>query len=362
MDALGLVPELDLDDAASSDPARRARAAAAVREGFGQLGLVAVTSHGLTQADLDATFEAFSSFCDQPEAVKREVLRPDLGHQRGWTPPNTEHAVLASGAPDFKEAYFAAPLPMDPAAKPYWPALLCDNVWPSTAPKLQPSLLAVGRALHEAGLAVLGAAEHALGLDGGALVELTPGAAHLTRALRYLPLTAEQVDAGVLWGEEHTDFNLVTVLGGGRFISPSGQVKPAPDDQSGLFLRCRPTPGHPLGRVVKGQAGPGRLVVQVGQELEWLTGGLFQATPHGILAPRSPGWTRYALAHFVHVHPMRTLAPLPALATPAMLAATSPPTLAGLWSLKTLVDIGLAERDALGWLTRPFDARLGTAP
>lgn len=359
MTALAQVPELDLDDVHSDDPTRLDRAARAVAEGYGRLGAVAVAGHRLAPDVDEAAHAAFLAFCALPEATKARWHRRDLWHQRGWTPPLTEKAVVAGGTPDFKECFFAAPLPLDGEARPLWPELLCDNVWPDAeVPALGPTLTAAGRALHDAGLGVLAAAERALGLDPGELAALTPGAAHVTRALRYLPLSAGEADADVPWGEEHTDFNLLTVLGGSRFLDPDGRPGAAPDARSGLYLRLGSGP-HDPGTLVRGVAPTGRIVSQVGQQLEILSGGRFRATPHVIRAPSTPGWSRSAFAHFVHVHPMRVLTPVAACATPEALRAYHPPALAGLWALKTLVDIGLAPRDALGWLGTALDTRLG---
>ena len=106
------------------------------------------------------------------------------------------------------------------------------------------------------------------------------------RVLAALPLGEDQVGKGILWGEEHTDFNLLTLLPGGRFLDPEGKPCARPDDASGLFLRTRPTPEHPRGQLVEGRAPAGCIVAQVGQELEILTGGEVLATPHVITAPK----------------------------------------------------------------------------
>ena len=74
------------------------------------------------------------------------------------------------------------------------------------------------RGLQHAGLAVLRACAEALGLPRETFAEATRGASHVTRALRYLPLDEAQIRQGALWGEEHTDFNLLTLLPGGWFL------------------------------------------------------------------------------------------------------------------------------------------------
>lgn len=336
-------PSVDLNDLSTDDPSRLDRAAAAIREGYGDFGLVAMAGHGISPELIDAFFGAYLRFTQQPDEAKAKLNLPDIWYQRGWTPPNTERAVVAGGQPDFKECYFAAPEPLDPIAASFYPEILADNVWPDHGfSDFQAHFLDVGHRLHAVGLLLLRGAERALGLDEGTFDAITQGAAHNTRALRYLPLTQSEADAGILWGEEHTDFNLLTILGGGRFFASDGSPVPRPDDRAGLYLRTRPTADAPRGRMIRGVPPEGHLVSQVGQQLEILTGGTFLATPHVIKAPQTPGVQRTSLAHFIHVHPMQPLAPLPPFRSPEAIEAYRPPVLAGTYAVKTLVDIGLA--------------------
>ncbi|MBK8697004.1 MAG: isopenicillin N synthase family oxygenase [Deltaproteobacteria bacterium] len=342
------IPTVDLDDLRAGG-ARRDAACAAIREGFGAYGLVYVRSHGIAPETLDAFYDAFVRFTSLREADKRRVARPEIWYQRGWTPPNTEQAVAGGGQPDFKECYFAATMPLDPECKTEHPEICAENVWPDD-PRFAEVYTVMGNALHSVGQELLRGAAVALGLEERNFTDRIDGAAHVTRALRYIPLTPEQVEQGVLWGEEHTDFNLLTLLPGGRFIDPSGQRCPPPDPHSGLYLRTRATAEHPAGRKVRGAAPPGCLVAQVGQQWEILTGGTFQATPHVITAPKAPGYSRLSSAHFVHLHPHQVLTPLGPFRNEQTLRAYSPPVLAGTYDLKTLVDIALAPPAALNTL------------
>jgi isopenicillin N synthase-like dioxygenase len=211
-------------------------------------------------------------------------------------------------------------------------------------------MLSVGHQLHLVGLALLRGCAASLGLPPYRFEAFVDGGPHVTRALKYLPLTAAQLGTGILWGEEHTDFNLLTLLPGGRFLDPDGRRCGRPDDQAGLYLRTRPTAEHPRGQLVRGLPPEGCLVAQVGQELEILTGGRFLATPHVIRAPLTAGYTRVAMAHFIHVHAHQVLQPLEPFRTPEAITAYSPPVLAGTYGTKTLVDIGLAPPEALAQL------------
>lgn len=360
----GGIPIVDVADLAPG-AARRASAVEAIRVGFGRFGLLYL--RGADVSPFGPLYDRFDAFTARPRSEKEPFNRPDLWYQRGWTPPNTEKAVVSTGQPDFKECWFAAPIPMDPVAVAQHPETHCENIWPSDEPELAERYVRLGVELHAAGLLLLEAAAEALALPRDTFAAACSGGPHVLRLLKYLPLTEAQVESGVLWGEEHTDFNLITLLPGGRFQDPSGAVAPSPDPASGLYLRTRPTPEHPAGERVKGTAPQGCLVVQVGQELEILTGGTFLATPHVVTAPSTPGWSRLSAAHFVHLHAGALLFPLEPFRTPATIAAYRPPVLAGTYGLKTLVDIGLAPKtalDALGYrhYDRLADARRGEAP
>ncbi|MCA9527830.1 MAG: isopenicillin N synthase family oxygenase, partial [Myxococcales bacterium] len=340
------IPVIDLD--ALAGPAGSARDAqdAALLHGLSAYGLVhvkAATEAGL----LDRFYQSFRAFTRLPDAAKRALGGPGIWHQRGYTPPDTEQAVVAGGQPDFKECYFAAPLDVDPACEAEYPEIFARNVWPPAGEGFDPAAfeadyLHLGRRLHGVGEALLRGAARALGLDEDTFQARLNGGAHVTRALQYLPLTAGQVEDGVLWGEEHTDFNLLTLLPGGRFFDPTGTPCASPDPSAGLYLRSRPTADNPAGLRVQGVAPAGCMLAQVGQQLEILTGGRLVATPHVITAPRQPGYTRCSMAHFIHVHPHQVLRPLPAFNDDAARAAYRPTVLAGTYALKTLVDIGLA--------------------
>ncbi len=346
MTSLG-IPTVDLEDLRSGDPARADAAGAAIREAFGTYGLAYVKNHGVDPAGVDRVYDGFRTITREPVATKERLARRADWYQRGWTPPNTEVAVAAGGQPDFKECYFVAPYENDPELAAQYPELFPANVWPEASDSWRADYIQLGRALHEAGAALLRGAARALGLPETTFTDVCEGGAHVTRVLHYLALAPDQVDKGIVWGEEHTDFNLLTLLPGGRFVDPSGKVAPKPDDKSGLFLRTRGTPENPGGVQVRGRPPEGCIVAQIGQQLEILTGGRFIATPHVITAPGVPGWTRDSAAHFMHATPNRVLYPLPPFLDDSARKAYGPPVLAGTYAIKTLVDIGLAPKTAI---------------
>jgi len=341
------IPVVDVTDLRSTDPAARQRVADALSVAFGTYGLVYLSQHGIDRDGVLGFYDSFNEVLGRPESEKQTWGGADIWYQRGWTPPNTEQAVVAGGQPDFKECFFAAPEPLDAGCARYWPEVYCDNTWPRDAAVFQERYLALARSVHRIGLDLLRGCAWALDLPEHTFAELCEGGAHVSRALRYLPLTQEQIGTGVLWGEEHTDFNLLTLLPGGCFFRPDGTRETGRPDGvgGGLTLRTRPSASHPNGQVVPGVTPPGCIVAQVGQQLEVLTGGRFLATPHRISAPDEVGWTRCSFAHFVHLHGMTPIRPLPPFDDAA--SAYAPPVLAGNYAMKTLVDIGLAPRQRL---------------
>lgn len=350
------IPTVDLRDL--QDPSTAPRALEALRTGFGVYGLVYVRTHGV--ASMTELYDRFVAFTSKPESSKQPYNRPDLFYQRGWTPPNTEKAVIAGGQPDFKECWFATPTEIPRDLQQQLPEIYADNLWPEGDAAFGELYTARGKELHAAGLLLLRGAALALGLDGETFARICEGGPHIFRLLRYLPLTAEQTKQKPLWGEEHTDFNLLTLLPGGRFHDPEGKVCKAPDAESGLYLRTRPSAEHPEGELVRGTAPEGCIVAQVGQQLEILTGGAFLATPHVITAPGVPGYARLSAAHFVHVHPHTMLFPLPPFRNEGTTKSYSPPVLASTYGLKTLVDIGLAPTKTLDLLGYRHYDRLAT--
>ena len=354
------VPTVDLADLRSPRLEDQHRAQAALTRGFGHFGLVYVKNASLASEDLESFYRSYLEFTARPLAEKEALSGDDIWYQRGWTPPNTEQAVVAGGQPDFKECYFAAPEPLDELAKQMYPQIYAPNRWPSGfdgAEEFREKYMMIGHELHEVGLALLRGCATALGLKPFVFEAMAHGGPHVTRALRYLPVSDAQISEGVVWGEEHTDFNLLTVLPGGRFLNPETLVgsegipsfcPPPEHSTAGLYLRTRPTEAFPRGEMVRGKPPPGCMVAQVGQMLEILTGGRYMATPHVIKA--TSGFERCSMAHFCHVHATQMLFPLKEFADAEAIEAYSPPVLAGTYGLKTLYDIGLTPKTALGQL------------
>ena len=74
-----------------------AGAAEALRHGFGFYGLVYIQNHGIDADALAAFYNSFIRLTNLPTEEKQKLGKAEIWYQRGWTPPNTEKAVVASG-------------------------------------------------------------------------------------------------------------------------------------------------------------------------------------------------------------------------------------------------------------------------
>lgn len=359
------LPVIDLVEATSGDEAKVRKAVKALREGFAYYGLVCVAGCDKFYESQDgkkATFDLYDKYVEVLKRPKEELNSyggAKLWYQRGYTPPNTEVGVASAGKPDLKECWFAqcGGTP-DERCRKWYPEIYAENIWPKEADHFKENYEECGNALNDIGTVLLKLSEQALNLPEGAFVEKAQNGCHVTRLLRYIELddslSKRSLDGEINWGEEHTDMNMVTILPGGAFYQgaerqPSGTLPPG--GGAGLYLRARPNKEHPAGQKVKGTPPPGCFIAQVGQQLEVLSGGAFIATPHHIVAPTVPGWSRCSMAHFVHMRGNAVVAPVTGGSVPEDADDMyAPPVLAGTYVLKTLVDIGFAGHDQLNKL------------
>lgn len=296
-----------------------------------------------------------------PDRMK-QYHRPDLWHQRGFSPPGTEEAVLAAGQRDHKVNWFAGVV-RDPRWSEYathYPTLFAENVWPDEGalgvPGFRSGYERTGRLAHDVGFHSLVACELGLGLPEKTLTRLLTGGPHISRALTYLALHEKDVGTDVLWGEEHTDFNALTVIPAWMFLdAETMEATEYSDDQCGLWIKRVAD-----NRLMKVKVPQGAMVVQLGQALEILTGGKLMATPHIVRPPLAAGIVRSSYAHFMHFDSLTMLLPLDQFRDEPKAPNYSMPKLAGTFEIATLVDIGLAPASALSSLSYNYDALRAT--
>jgi isopenicillin N synthase-like dioxygenase len=221
-------------------------------------GFFSVVGHGVPtelQSRVDTLARDFFALTDQ---AKSAVAMTHGGRAwRGWFPVGGE---LTSGVADMKEGfYFGQELGADDERVQAGLPLHGPNLFPSQPPGLREAVLSYIDALTDVGHVLLAGISRALGLDERWFDRnLTADPVVLFRIFHYPPLPSGSAQWSV---GEHTDYGLITILGqdhaGGLQVrGRDGWVDVAPIDNA--------------------------FVVNLGDMLERMTGGLYRSTPHRV--------------------------------------------------------------------------------
>jgi isopenicillin N synthase-like dioxygenase len=245
-----------------------------------ETGFFYVTGHGVAPELQARVYDAAREFFALPEDEKARVSMPHGGRAwRGWFPLEGE---LTSGVPDEKEGfYFGEELGLDdPRVRARLP-LHGANLFPVRPSGMRDAVLEYMRAVTDVGHALLRAISVGLGLDESWFDRhLTASPTVLFRIFRYPPIVEAESNAiasNVEWSVgEHTDYGLITVL--------------AQDDVDGLEVRGRDgwVAAPPIAN---------SFVVNLGDMLERMTGGVYRSTPHRVR--NTSGRERYSLPLFL---------------------------------------------------------------
>ncbi|WP_296819053.1 2-oxoglutarate and iron-dependent oxygenase domain-containing protein [Brevundimonas sp.] len=276
------VPELDLADWTSGDPARRDAFAKAQMAALQRWGFFVLKGHAVSQDLLDRAYALAEDVFALPEEAKRRYA----GSLRGYTPFGVEHAK-DSGRPDLKEFWQVGHDPVADEVHEAFP----PNVWPDEIAGFRETFTALFEGLNATGLTLLEALEPELGLEPGWFEPRVRRGTSLLRVLHYPPVADDQQSAGCVRSAAHEDINFITVMVGAR--------------GAGLELLDRD------GRWLPVEAAPGTLIVDSGDMLQRLTNGVIPATTHRVVNPEGPNVSRYSMPFFMHPTLETSLEPLP---------------------------------------------------
>ena len=160
---MNAIPELNLADYLSPDPAVSSRFVQALGQAYEEVGFVAITGHGISEQLIGNLYKYVQQFFSLPAPQKGLYEIPGLAGQRGYTSFGKEHAK-GFAAPDLKEFFQFGQVveDADPVAAEY-PA----NVVVSEVPAFTPTLLQAYRAFEQTGKILLKAIASYLGLEPG---------------------------------------------------------------------------------------------------------------------------------------------------------------------------------------------------
>lgn len=273
---MSIVPVVNLQDYISGDASKKAAFVQALGKAYETLGFVAVEGHGITDETISKFYTLVEQFFALPVEEKLKYEIPKFAGQRGYTSFGREKAKQ-SEVPDLKEFWqIGQYVEGEIMPKEDYP----DNMDVSELEGFN----AVGKDLYKsferAGGHLLRAIANYLDIDENYFAPKIKNGNSILRAIHYPPILNEPKSA--LRAEQHEDINLITLLVGAS--------------ADGLQLLTRE------GKWVDVKAGPGQIVVNVGDMLQRLTNNVLRSTTHRVVNPPRELWNthRYSIPFFLH--------------------------------------------------------------
>jgi len=286
------IPVVDLEHFIKGTPEEQVQFSALLGKAFEEVGFVSVKNHGIPQDLIDDLYNTVRLFFSLPESDKRSYEIAGLAGQRGYTSFGKEHAK-GSDAPDLKEFFqFGQTVLPEEEAPEFYPS----NVSVSEPANFNALFLDAYRAFEFSGGALLSAISIYLDLGAAYFNEHIHLGNSILRAIHYPPILQEPRSA--IRAEQHEDINLITLLVGAS--------------ADGLEILSKDGNWLPV------KAGPGEIVVNVGDMLQRLTNDRLKSTTHRVVNPPRELWgnSRFSIPFFLHPRSNMSLACLSSCISP----------------------------------------------
>lgn len=261
------VPVVDISALGSGDAVAEAAAVDQLRLAAERVGFLHITGHGIAPAVTERLMAAAMRLFDLPVADKMACYIGGSTNHRGYVPEGEE--TLGEGKRDRKEAFDLA-LDLPAGEVPQGHPMLGPNQWPAL-PYFREDVMAYYAAAFHVGLRVMRGLAMALGQKRDSLDHLVATPPSQLRLIHY-PHDTDAVDAPGIGA--HTDYECFTLL---LATGPGLEVM----NQDGHWIDAPPVPGA--------------LVVNIGDMMEFWSGGRFIATSHRV---RKVAQERYSFPLF----------------------------------------------------------------
>ncbi|MEO1472595.1 MAG: 2-oxoglutarate and iron-dependent oxygenase domain-containing protein [Pseudomonadota bacterium] len=262
--------------------------AEALGQSFRETGFAVIEGHSVPQAVIDDNLAAAKAFFALPDDTKRRYDDSAGGGQRGYTAFGAENAK-GNTAADLKEFWHTGRT--GAAGSPH-EAIMRPTPSVSEVDDFDAASRALFDALDAMGAQLLRAVALHLGLEEHWFDDRVREGNSILRLLHYPPQTTPPPPGSVRAGA-HEDINVITLLLGA--------------EEAGLQVR------HRSGEWLSVNPPAGALVVNVGDMLQRLTGGVLPSTTHRVLnpSPERARFPRYSTPFFLHFAPDVMIEPLP---------------------------------------------------
>lgn len=249
------------------------------------------TRTDLSDALLDDTYSTLSEFFALDAEAKNSYVAEGSMGQTGYTGLLVETAAV-SDIPDWKEMLnWGTPLADGHPLRTRFPHRYGDPVLPEQhLPGSTDTLLEFHDRLVEVQTRFLRIIAMGIGADEYFFDSMSQNGSHLTRAIRYPPMSAAPGGGteGHVWAEEHGDINLITALP--RATARGLQVRVGE-----TWVNAAPPDGH--------------VIINTGIMLEHLTNGLIPVGWHRVVADPDEQGDRLSVVQFSHPTPWTILTP-----------------------------------------------------
>lgn len=290
--------------------------AEALGHSFRETGFAVISDHPINQGIIDRAVNASKAFFELPEDVKETYHDAAGGRQRGYTPFGTENAKGAASA-DLKEFWHTGrALPED---SPYRATMKQTPAVPEVA-EFDEATRDFYEAMDAFGAQLLrGVALH-LGLPETWFDDKVQFGNSILRLLHYPPQDNPPPQGTVRAGA-HEDINVITLLLGAEEAGLQALHR------SGEWLDVNPPAGS--------------LVINCGDMLQRLTGGVLPSTTHRVLnpSPERSRFPRYSTPFFLHFNQDVMIEALPQCLEEG--GKAEPPITAQDYLMERLREIGL---------------------
>lgn len=283
------LPVLDLSQL-DRGPDAAARFRDDLRAATRDVGFFYLTGTGVSAGLEQRLHRAARAFFALPETEKLAIENVKSPHFRGYTRVGGERT---GGRVDWREQIDIGPEREAVTGGPGYQRLIGPNLWPSAQPELREVVSEWHAALSDVSRRLLRAWAQSLGADAGYFDDHFGEPSTLIKITRYPGTDEPEPQQGV---GAHKDSGVLTLL----WVEPGAgglQV-----EQDGAWVDAPPVPGA--------------FVVNIGELLEYATGGYLRATNHRVLSPRAPH-DRISIPFFFNPALDRTL---PLIDLPAELA------------------------------------------
>jgi isopenicillin N synthase-like dioxygenase len=318
-EALTGIPNVDLADFLSGDPARKSKFVNQLGAAYEGIGFVAVRNHLMSEATQNELYDQVKAFFDLPVESKATYEVPGLAGQRGYVSFGKEHSK-DSKVGDLKEFWhFGQYVEDNDPIKSQYP----DNVDVAELPGFNAVGKKAYQQLEATGRHMLEAIALHLGLEETYFQGKIHNGNSILRPIHYPPITSEPESA--VRAGQHEDINLITLLIG---ASADGLQVLTKDKQ---WVSVTALPDH--------------IVVNVGDMLQRLTNNKLKSTTHRVINPPREKWgtSRYSIPFFLHPRSEMKLDCLESCIPDGETAQFEPIT-AGQYLTDRLIEIGLLKK------------------